>query len=131
MKKSLLLIIIAIAFISIEVVSAQNPVPKAESYCTLAGKTSGKITKEEIESATSLVYVGSDSTWIVTQFKLSVAGKDVAYKEFNSRGGSLNDEMINYLKQVPAGAKFYIEYIRVGNGIATRQAAPLSFVIAE
>jgi hypothetical protein len=126
-----LLIIIVFAFSSIEVVPAQNPVVKVESYCTLAGKTGGKITKEEIESAKSLVYVGNDSLWKVTQFKFSVAGKDVAYKEFNGRGGSLSDEMINYLKQVPAGAKIYIEFIRVGYGDVARGVAPLSFVISE
>lgn len=113
------------------ILSAQVTLGNGGSYCTFAGKKGGNISKKEIESANTLVYVGPDSTWKVTHFRLSVAAKNFPYREFSTDGEMLSDEMINYLRRCPVSGKFYIEYISVGIKNASRQIAPLSFIITE
>jgi len=100
-------------------------------FVTLAGKQGGKISKEEIASAKKLEYVFPDKTYKITEFKLSIAGKDIEYKEFTGKGEELTSEMLSTLEQAPPGSKFYVEYIRAGNGAGTRLLAPLTFSIAD
>lgn len=128
--KNIFVLILTIAF-SNSILSAQVTSGKENSYCTFAGKKGGSISKREIESANTLVYVGPDTTWKVTHFRLSVVAKNYAYREFSADGEMLSDEMINYLQRCPVSGKFYIEYIRVGIKNASRQIAPLSFLITE
>lgn len=129
--KNILVILLTIVCSGVSSLSAQAPGGKSDSYCTFAGKKGGNITKKEIESANTLVFVGPDSTWKVTHFRLSVVSKSLPYKEFGVDGEMLSDEMINYLQRCPASGKFYIEYIRVGNKNSSRQIVPLSFVVIE
>jgi len=99
-----------------------------EAY--IAGKKGGPITKEGFAKAEKVECSGN---YRITEFKLSVAGKAIAYKEFHRNGETLSPEMIASIQQLTAGEKIFIEYIRATpqDGGATRQIAPLSFTVIE
>ena len=99
-----------------------------EAY--IAGKKGGEITKEEFAKVEKVECSGN---YRITEFKLSIAGKEVGYKEFNRNGDTFSPEMIASIQQLGAGGKVFIEYIRATpeDGGATRQIPPLSFTIIE
>jgi|GEM_PF-5858509 len=106
-----------------------DPAPGA----LFAGKAGGKITRKELGEVTKIEAGGTDRTMMIREFKLSVAGKDIEYREFSSRDENLTADMIASLKQLPVGSKIYIEYIRAGNENEpfTRMLAPLAFTVTE
>lgn len=96
------------------------------------GKNGGEISHEEIRNA-SVVRVSGLDQMKIRGFRLSVAGKGIKYREFQSKDDQLTPEMVECLQTAPAGAKIFIEYIRAGyeTDPSTRQLAPLSFVVTE
>ena len=98
---------------------------------TLAGKSGGKITKEELKKITKLEVSGVEGSNHVSEFKLSFSGKDIEYKEFNVRDENLTREMLAQMQVLAAGSKIYLEYIKVGNDQATCQVPPLVFTVVE
>ena len=97
---------------------------------TIAGKNGGQISKEEFLKAEKVECSGN---YIVTEFKFSVAGKAVEYKEFSRKGDTLSPEMISAVQQLKAGEKIFIEFVRarLENSEATRQVAPVTFTLVE
>ncbi|MEO8085592.1 MAG: hypothetical protein ABI763_02160 [Bacteroidota bacterium] len=103
----------------------------AAPFATMGGKQGGKISKEELKLVTSVAVKGGESEMKITEFKLSVAGKGIKYREFSARDENLTEEMLAQLQHLPANSKIYIEYIRAGSGESTRQIAPLAFTVVE
>jgi len=97
---------------------------------TIAGKNGGQISKQEFLKAEKVECSGN---YTITEFKFSVAGKALEYKEFFRKGDLLSPEMISAVQQLTAGEKIFIEYIRAKpeNNEASRQIAPVTFTLIE
>jgi hypothetical protein len=97
---------------------------------SIAGKNGGQISKEDFLKAEK---VECSANYTITEFKFSVAGKAVDYKEFFRKGDSLSPEMIATVQQLHSGEKIFIEYIlaKPENSEATRQLAPVTFTLTE
>ena len=105
----------------------QAPAPVA----LLAGKSKGPISKRDLSEVKKVELSTTDPSLKVTEFRLSVAGKGIEYKEFSAKGEDLTSEMISQLQQLPTGCKIYVEYIRAGTRFTSRQLTPLSLVVGE
>lgn len=97
---------------------------------TIAGKNGGQISKEEFVKAEKIECSGN---YTITEFKFSVAGKALEYKEFLGRGETLTPDMIAAVNTLRAGEKIFVEYIRAKpeNSEAIRQISPLTFTLTE
>lgn len=130
MKKRFPLLLLFIAVFA-GAIPADSANGQQDAHCVFAGKTGGKISKDEIAVATTFEFVGGDTSWKITELRVSVAAKDL-YKEFQVRGDTLTDNIRNILMNLPAGSKMYIEYIRAGSkNMISRQLAPMSFTITD
>ena len=78
-------------------------------HASLSGK-SGEVSRGEIFKTPVITLDGSKLE--VVEFKMSIAGKDVAYKEYEGSGSRLNSQMLAAIRNAPAHAKIYIEYIK-------------------
>jgi len=128
MKRKIVLLVILFAGLSWNNLSAQPGT--SAPVATIAGKNGGKISKEELTKAEKVLCTGN---YTVTEFKFSVAGKGIDYKEFQGRGEFLTPEMISAVQMIPPGGKVFIEYIRANpeGSEATRQISPLDFTLTE
>ena len=109
--------------------------PFLEYTASIAGKTKGPITKEEILNAKSLLLdKDSLSTYHIISFKMTLACKGRVISEYdNQKNGELNLPMIEGIKNSEAGCKLFFEYIRVTDSSnlidSMRPLRPLDFII--
>jgi hypothetical protein len=122
------LLFIMVAGFYTNILFAQNPLPQPGAI--MAGKQSGTITKNELNKAEKIECIGD--AFVVLDFRLTVVEKDTT-REFYSNTEFLTKEMISAIRDVPAGSKIYVEYIRAkpekGDGV--RMISPLIFTISE
>jgi hypothetical protein len=102
-------------------------------FAILAGKSGGKITREELLNASKVEISGSEEAMKVCAFKLSVSDHINGYTEFSGSNENITAEMNAALHEITVGSKVYVEYIRAGrtNEDCGRQFPPLSFIVSE
>ena len=76
---------------------------------SLSGKT-GAVTRADIYKSPEITIDNAKGT--VTEFKMSITGKDVEYKEFTGGVSKLDEKMIAAIKNAPPHAKLYFEFIK-------------------
>jgi hypothetical protein len=95
---------------------------------TIAGKLGGKMTKDELLNGKGIIV--TDTTFKVTEFKMSITGKNVKYKEFSATGNELNDDMRAAIKNAPAGTKIYFEFVKCAKEkCESRMSAPIQVIL--
>ena len=100
-------------------------------FVTFGGKHGGEISREEIRQVSRVETSGMNDESKILEFKLSVAGKGIEYKEFFAKSDSLTGEMLTRLREIPAGSKIFIEYIRAGNEFSSRQLPPVELTVVN
>ncbi|CAN5699092.1 gliding motility protein GldM [soil metagenome] len=111
--------------------SVPNPV------ATMGGKAEGGPINKNLLMASSMIPVMKDFYfelfWVITEFKMSIAGKGIEYAEFPVKGNQLDDNCRAVLARAKPGTKVYFEYIRGRmkdtKDQSTRQLSPMTFVL--
>jgi hypothetical protein len=103
---------------------------------TIAGEKGGSISKAELMKAETVDVECRDcinGVPEISECKISVAGKDVNYKEFTMKGNTIDPAIKEAFKSMPAGSKFYVEYIKtkMHDGQSAPVLSPLTFIITE
>jgi len=100
---------------------------------TLAGKTGGNISKEEFNEVGKLEIVSlvNDTTLKVESFRISIAGKGTAYKEFQIKGNQMTHEVDSTINKLHAGNKIFIDVLMTAHGKALRGIPPMEFVLTD
>src|SRR5689334_10441740 len=81
-------------------------------HASLSGKL-GEVTRADILKSPEVTVDGNKN--VVTEFKLSIAGKDIPYVEFQGHGSKLDGNMINHIKSAPPHATLIFEFVRYTN----------------
>jgi hypothetical protein len=114
-----------------------NVIPAPEIKANILGKEGGKISRAELAKIETIDVscVGcKNEKPVVTECKLSVAGKNVEYQEYSLSGNIIPDNLKSVIQNLPSGSKFLLEFIKVriseGNPL-NRLLPPLSFQITD
>src|SRR3569832_1192784 len=78
-------------------------------HASLSGKM-GEVTRTDVLK-TPEVTVDGEKT-VVTEFKMSIAGKGTKYREFQGNSSKLDDNMINAIKSAGPHATLIFEFIK-------------------
>ena len=111
--------------------SVPNPV------ATMGGRAEGGPINKNLLMASSMIPVMKDFYfelfWVITEFKMSIAGKGIEYAEFSVKGNQLDENCKSVLARAKPGTKVYFEYIRGRmkdtKDQSTRQLSPMTFVL--
>jgi hypothetical protein len=108
--------------------STSKPLPRQSSEKpTIAGKSGGDITKEELLNSHGLEALGGHQ---ISEYKMSIYKQGSWLYEFHIRGNKLAANMKEAINGVKSGTSIYFEYIICNseNG-SSHLTKPLSFVV--
>lgn len=116
------------------IVSISNAQVDTLLKVTIAGKTNGEITREELLDSKGLVIENKpEGVNGISSFRITIVekGNVLGPADFNNPdNGELTDKMREAIKNVAAGSKIYFEYIKCTLKDGARLSLhPLNFVL--
>jgi len=129
-KYSVVMILLLVSFTSVHYAFSKN---------IASGDTSTiAITKEKLMKMDNIEEIlpgFPKEDYIITELKLSTAGKGVEYHEFAISGDHLSKAALETIQSLPVGTKLYFEYIKGRRKDSTdhsiRIFPPAAFVLSE
>jgi hypothetical protein len=88
----------------------KTTLPKPDVQASIAGKTGGVITREDLLSSNGLAI--NEKGYTIIAFKMSIPSKGGDSRFVGKKNGELNSLMRNAIKYAPPNAIVYFEYIK-------------------